>query len=145
MSQKDSLDIHQHQCLSNSQSESSHSIPTEPSESPSRPVPFRSDPSEKTPSQKLATTSVTYRSVHVKFGCRLWAAALAAPPTIFLSVVSVWVACNLMQHKNRIEQRDGTQELYEYEYECECEFEFEVRMHNAIGVGDTNLISVRTE
>lgn len=68
MSQKDSLDIHQHQCLSNSQSESSHSIPTEPSESPSRPVPFRSDPSEKTPFPKTGN-NVRYIP---KCACQVW-------------------------------------------------------------------------
>jgi len=133
MSQKDSLDIHQHQCLSNSQSESSHSIPTEPRSN------TQSKPMRKLESAAQTTTSVTYRSVHVKFDCGLWlfcqlflyppnSFITHYPPPLFAECIRVG---GVQFDATRIEVRNTRI--------------IRVRMHNAIGVGDTNLISVRTE
>lgn len=134
MSQKDSLDIHQHQCLSNSQSESSHSIPTEPRSN------TQSKPMRKLESAAQTTTSVTYRSVHVKFDCGLWLfcqlflyprtslSPTTASPPFLAECIRVG---GVQFDATRIEVRNTRI--------------IRVRMHNAIGVGDTNLISVRTE
>jgi len=88
----------------------------------------------KLESAAQTTTSVTYRSVHVKFDCGLW------------------LFCQLFLFPHPLEppsfsecSRVGGLQFDATRIEVRNTRIIRVRMHNAIGVGDTNLISVRME